>query len=177
MRPIVADQGSLLCELIEGSAYGYECVEPASGDQYACKADPDGTGERWYCARVEPPWVPPCPDFRQKGDGKSGRNCWAPPADYCAGGASAAETWFCLRDGSRCCLSRDTCFKCGWIDVGNCLDHEAGRNLDFALCDAIRAKLPPGLARCMDADGTEGCDPGPTDPGCVDLDTSLVICP
>src|SRR5688572_25071239 len=53
------------------------------------------------------------------------QNCWDPPTRHCEV-ASDAETWFCSPEGTRCCLQRNSCGPCGWLECYVPCEDDAG---------------------------------------------------
>ena len=181
-RAVVDGVGELVCQVTVEQ--GMTCVDEATGDAYQCKSLPVIGGkegvETLHCVKQAEPWTPPCDDFRQMGDGKSGLACWDPPANYCAVTNTMWMAWYCKPDGAKCCYVNALCFRCGWINMLDCRDEGADFDLDRSVCEAIRAKQPPAVAACMvDMPGPDcvlpdwGQDQGPE---CA-IDTNLLICP
>ena len=50
-------------------------------------------------------------------EGRCGRNCWDPPANYCGGTQTAMTMRMCRTDMSVCCLFNNSCVPCsGWVN-------------------------------------------------------------
>jgi len=175
-----------------GTKNVYLCQKNGTTDWYDCKVSDEGDGTKIYiCAPVPPtPPVdapPPCSDFHQMGDGKSGLSCWAPPENYCryAGGGVG---WVCKADGSKCCPGGSECFPCGWVTISVNLagtEHTCKVGGDSAeqteaFCAAFYATIPAKYQKCIE----NGCFEAErqaywADPDCVAYrpDPNLLICP
>ncbi len=120
-----------------------------------------------------------CAGQRSFGDHLGGAECWDPPTNVCTGGSTFWGVWYCKPDGSKCCYAHE-CFRCGWIQIQDCRDEEAGVQRAAAVCAAIKAKQPPAVAACLvDMPGPDCVLPDPAappDPECV-IDTTQVFCP
>lgn len=134
----------------------YKCVHANTKSPYSCVPMDDDLDGFFRCTSTEEsPWTPPCDDFKQFGDNKSGRSCWAPPQDYCKDGCSTAVTWYCKDDASTCCQSGCDCFGCDWVQVS--MDDEkplcqiAGNNTPESteFCETFFAKLPTNFQSCI----------------------------
>ncbi len=91
-----------------------------------------------------------CQDWHQFGDYKvQDDNCWDPPYNYCASGASPMGTRYCKKDLSLCCQTGTTCIPCGdeWFvcSGGPCMQ------VPLTPYDDPRCKTPdPDLIICWD---------------------------
>jgi hypothetical protein len=88
--------------------------ETCAGDCRGTPGEPDGgNGDvEAICTR----WALPG-DEQNPGD-----DCWDPPANYCADGASQAEAKACAPDFSTCCKFANYCIPCGWVKCSYCED-------------------------------------------------------
>jgi hypothetical protein len=179
-RSTLSAKGALSCDPAPRAGTGiYECVSQETGEAYECKLlppDPDGV-EAKQCAKINLDWDKPgCEDPRYIGDGKSGLQCWDPPASYCLHGAGCSQGWFCKPDASKCCYSAYyDCFRCGWIAVDvqvnphSCRSYDTMTDLDPATCDALLTKVPAHYLECIQGQAagvTVGCDDVYNDPEC-----------
>ena len=85
MHLIHGDDGSdYICE--DPSSYNPgKCVKKGTNEPYLCKILKDNNNVIYHCIpdNSPEPWTPPCKDYRQFGDHKSGLQCWDPPENYC----------------------------------------------------------------------------------------------
>ncbi len=179
MRLVQGDDGSeYICE--DPSSYNPgKCVKKGTNEPYLCKIIKDNEKVVYHCIpdKSTEPWTPPCEDYKQFGDHKSGLQCWDPPANYCKDGADTMVTWFCKSDGSKCCLSGGDCFRCGWIDMFGCKVAGESNPTDPSVCEKIKAKLPEPYKSCIEGKcSKQAMDQITNDPECAGPDPSLIIC-
>lgn len=181
MRTAQTEDGKeLVCKYVapSSSPQAVQCVDKHTGQPYECKMFPD---ESTYKNCIPKPqsetWTPPCENYKQFGDHKSGLQCWEPPENYCKEGANTVVTWFCRQDASKCCLVGGDCFRCGWVDMMSCLVAGELEVRPPSFCEDIRSKLAEPYKSCIeDQCSNQELEQIRKDPECNAPEPSLLIC-
>lgn len=120
----------------------------------------------------------PCDDPHHAGDGRSGLQCWDPPDNYCLHGTSPTDTWYCKQDASKCCRAETGgCFRCGWVQMKDCVLAGATEGAPAPDCAALKAGLPEIVRSCLERDAAAvECRGVLTDPECS-IETEQWVCP
>lgn len=107
-----------------GNPAMYDCVKEGTQEAYNCVLDKDGPSDGpgikfQFCNIKKAKYKPPCDKPLRIGDGRSGRQCWNLPTDYCKYGKPVPiDAWYCSRDGAHCCHDTNSgCFLCGWVKI------------------------------------------------------------
>jgi hypothetical protein len=150
-------------------------------------AHPADEPEQWYSfpnSCVPDGWViselSPCEDinggttncikYAYPGDEQSpGDDCWDPPANYCADGASEAEVKACSPDFATCCKFGNYCIPCGWVKCSYCED-DTSREEKACTQDEQRLGSDE-VPECADAPISVAGDPA-----CPDIEWSEPVC-